>query len=59
LPKLASNRSFVSSVSGATKREPLERLLSGRISTDFPASLLHLHPRVTLLADAGALPERR
>ena len=41
-------------VSGASKRSPLERLLSGRIETQFPASLLHLHPRVTALVDAEA-----
>lgn len=42
-------------VSGATKRSPLERLLSGRIATQFPASLLHLHPQVTALVDAAAI----
>ncbi len=41
-------------VSGAAKRAPLERLLTGDLSTDFPASLLHLHPQVTLLCDAVA-----
>ena len=43
-------------VSGAAKRGPLERLLAGRISTAFPSSLLHLHPRVTVLADSAAFP---
>jgi galactosamine-6-phosphate isomerase len=43
-------------VSGAAKRAPLERLLSGEITTDFPASLLQLHPRVTLLCAAAARP---
>lgn len=41
-------------VSGAAKRAPLSRLLTGEISTQYPASLLHLHPRVTLLCDSAA-----
>ena len=41
-------------VTGPTKRDPLVRLRAGQISTDFPASLLHLHPRATLLCDAAA-----
>jgi galactosamine-6-phosphate isomerase len=41
-------------VSGASKRSPLQRLLSGQIETQFPASFLHLHPRVTALVDAQA-----
>lgn len=54
---LLQSREVLLLVSGATKRDPMKRLLAGRISTDFPASLLHLHPRVTLLADAAALAE--
>jgi galactosamine-6-phosphate isomerase len=45
-------------VSGATKRSPLKRLLSGQIETQFPASFLHLHPRVTALVDAHAIGPR-
>jgi 6-phosphogluconolactonase/glucosamine-6-phosphate isomerase/deaminase len=41
-------------VSGSTKREPLRRLLSGRIASDFPASLLWTHPSVLLLCDSDA-----
>jgi galactosamine-6-phosphate isomerase len=41
-------------VSGAHKREPLRRLLTGPVSTDFPASLLWLHPDVTCVCDADA-----
>jgi galactosamine-6-phosphate isomerase len=43
-------------VSGMSKREPMERLLSGAVSTHFPASFLHLHPHVALLCDAEAYP---
>jgi galactosamine-6-phosphate isomerase len=38
-------------VSGAAKREPLDRLLASPISTQFPASLLSHHASVTLLCD--------
>ncbi len=41
-------------VSGAPKRRALKRLLRGEISTQFPASLLRLHPRTTLLCDRAA-----
>lgn len=51
---LIQAREVLMLVSGATKRSPLERFLSGRIETQFPASLLHLHPRVTALVDAEA-----
>jgi galactosamine-6-phosphate isomerase len=43
-------------VSGPAKRGPFERLLKEEISTAFPASLLHLHPRVTVLCDVDACP---
>jgi galactosamine-6-phosphate isomerase len=41
-------------VSGAHKRRALKRLLREEISTQFPASLLCLHPRTTLLCDREA-----
>jgi galactosamine-6-phosphate isomerase len=43
-------------VTGQPKQEAMRRLLSGRITTQFPASLLQLHPAVTLLCDKAALP---
>lgn len=43
--------------SGPAKREPLRRQLRGELTTLFPASFLHLHPRVTLLCDKAAYPE--
>ncbi len=52
---LLQSREVLLLVSGSTKRDPLERLTSGRITTEFPASLLHLHPRVTMLTDAAAM----
>lgn len=41
-------------VSGPHKRGALRRLLSGEITTQFPASLLWLHPSVTCICDADA-----
>ena len=38
-------------VSGANKREPLQRLMQPAITTQFPASLLWLHPNCHLLCD--------
>jgi galactosamine-6-phosphate isomerase len=51
---LIQSRRVLLLVSGATKREPLQRLLSGRLSTDFPASMLQVHPNVLLLCDRAA-----
>jgi galactosamine-6-phosphate isomerase len=51
---LIGSRRVLLLVSGAAKRAPLRRLLSGQITTAFPASLLHLHRNVTLLCDAAA-----
>jgi galactosamine-6-phosphate isomerase len=42
-------------VTGESKRQPLEQLMSGRISTAFPASLLHTHGRAWLLYDEAAV----
>ncbi len=45
-------------VSGTTKQEALKRLLKRRIQTQFPASLLWLHPNVLCLYDQAALPDQ-
>jgi glucosamine-6-phosphate deaminase len=42
-------------VTGPAKRDPLERLLTGRITTDFPASILQLHKDVRLVCDPAAI----
>jgi len=41
-------------VSGEDKRKPLLRLLRGEISTEFPASLLCLHPQTLVFCDYAA-----
>ena len=45
-------------VSGEDKRKPLQRLLRGEITTEFPASLLCLHPQTMILCDRAAVGPR-
>jgi 6-phosphogluconolactonase/glucosamine-6-phosphate isomerase/deaminase len=45
-------------VTGAVKREAIARLLSGRITAEFPASLLQLHGDVQVLCDIAAIRNR-
>lgn len=40
--------------SGANKADIVGKLLEGKITTDVPASLLHLHPDVTMITDREA-----
>lgn len=49
-------RSILLLVHGATKREPMERFLTRRITTQFPASLLWAHRDTTVLCDRDAVP---
>lgn len=53
---LLQSRHILLLVTGPTKRGPLERLLNGAISTNFPASFLTLHPSILVLCDEAALP---
>lgn len=46
-------------VSGTQKSEQLARLVNGQISTQFPASLLWLHPAVTCFCDSDAASKLR
>lgn len=39
---------------GSTKANAVKRLLSKEITTDFPASALHIHPNVTVIIDEEA-----
>lgn len=55
---LIQSRQILLLVTGPTKRDPLERLLTGRITTDFPATMLQLHNDVELLCDAVAIGRR-
>lgn len=51
---LSQARRILLLVSGASKAGPLRELLRGVITPQFPASLLWLHPDVTLLCDQAA-----
>lgn len=53
---LLQARRVVLLVSGPSKQAPLRELLAGPVRTNFPASLLALHPQVDLLCDQSALP---
>jgi 6-phosphogluconolactonase/glucosamine-6-phosphate isomerase/deaminase len=44
-------------INGKNKREAFEKLLNDRITTDCPATLLKLHPNVTVLCDSEAYGE--
>jgi len=54
MAEILASRQILLLVSGAAKREPLKRLLTRKISTDFPASFLWLHSAWALLCDAEA-----
>lgn len=43
--------------SGAAKRKPLERLVSGEVHPDLPVSILRDHPDVEVITDKAASPD--
>jgi galactosamine-6-phosphate isomerase len=59
LADILQSRAILLLVSGRPKAAPLRRMLSGRVTTRCPASLLWLHPDVTVLCDRDARPARR
>lgn len=54
MAEILASREILLLVSGASKREPLRKLLRREIATEFPASFLWLHPNWTLLCDHAA-----
>ena len=56
MTEILASREILLLVSGAAKRQPLERLLQRVITTEFPASFLWLHSNWTLFYDAAACP---
>ncbi len=56
LADILRSRAILLLVSGGHKAAPLRRLLSGRVTTRCPASLLWLHSDVTVLCDRDAWP---
>jgi galactosamine-6-phosphate isomerase len=59
LADILQSRAILLLVSGRHKAAALRRTLSGRVTTRCPASLLWLHPEVTVLCDRDARPTRR
>jgi galactosamine-6-phosphate isomerase len=58
MAEILGSRQILLLVSGAHKRQALKSLLRGEISTQFPASLLWLHPKTTVMCDrAAAMPQ--
>ena len=51
---LLEARELLMLVTGAGKAETLHQALSGQVRADVPASLLRLHPRLTILCDRSA-----
>jgi len=41
-------------ISGKNKADTVVKLLKGEVATDFPASILHKHPQVTIIIDDDA-----
>ena len=52
-----SAKKIIMLINGKNKREAFEKLLNDRITTDCPATLLKLHPNVTVLCDSEAYGE--
>ena len=59
LSDIFQSKKIVLLVNGTQKSEQLARLMDGEISTQFPASLLWLHPAVTCFCDADAASKLR
>jgi galactosamine-6-phosphate isomerase len=54
MANILSSRKILLLVSGPTKTAILKRTLQPQVTTDLPASFLHLHPDVTVLCDRAA-----
>ncbi|SFM21105.1 glucosamine-6-phosphate deaminase [Salibacterium qingdaonense] len=52
---IMESRRIMLLASGTRKQEAVTNLLEGKISEDFPASVLQKHPYVTIIADEAAL----
>jgi len=42
-------------ISGKNKNPALTKLLSGKISCNVPATMLNMHPNITIIADKAAV----
>lgn len=54
---IMESKEIIMLVSGAHKADTLKRMLHGKVTEDFPASILQKHPRVTVIADEAAFGE--
>lgn len=52
---IMESKKVVLLVSGEAKAETVTKLLNGEITENFPGSILHKHPDVTIIADEAAL----
>lgn len=52
---LLQSKKILLVASGASKREPMKRLMSGEITTNFPGTFLWLHPNLTIICDRAAI----
>ncbi|NVO19974.1 MAG: glucosamine-6-phosphate deaminase [Bacteroidetes bacterium] len=57
MKQILEARTVLLQVSGLKKKPLVKRLLENESNTEFPASLLHLHPDAFLLIDKDANPE--
>lgn len=51
---IMESKQIIVLVSGKEKAGAVDRLLNGKVSEDFPASILQKHPHVTIIADEAA-----
>ena len=54
LSAIFKTKRIIMLVTGASKAKVIKKLFEGVIHTDMPASLLHLHPDVTVIVDKAA-----
>jgi galactosamine-6-phosphate isomerase len=55
IAEILAAREIILLVFGTEKAEQMKRLIEGGVTTQFPASFLQLHPRVTCLCDRSAV----
>lgn len=59
IASIMKSREILLLVSGESKKEAMKQLLCGEVTESFPASILQLHPNVTIIADQQALVEAK
>lgn len=57
IQSIMDTRKIVLLVSGRNKASALKKFLTGEVTEDFPATILHKHDNVTVIADKEALSE--